>query len=169
MQLVVLSAACGVGKTTIKEELHAKKMLKNFACMDTDQVGINWWDYAGTEQEDKFSEDCLIEAVKQAAGKNLLFSSCMNPFDFYGKVHIPLEITSTFFIAMTCSDEEIRKRLKARPMECRCGDEEFIKAQMDYNNWFRKNKGKFPFYIDNTAMTIGRTAEKIADFVARLS
>ncbi len=121
------------------------------------------------ENKIKFNDDCLMEAVRQANGRNLLFSTCLNPIDFYEKVNIPLEITSTFFIAMTCSDEEITKRLKARPAERMCGDDEFIKGQIDYLNWYRKNKGKFQLYIDNTDMTIVGTAEKIADFVIGLS
>lgn len=58
-KLVVLSSACGVGKSTIKEELNKKKLLENYACIDTDEVGINWWDYAGTENEAKFSDEFI--------------------------------------------------------------------------------------------------------------
>ena len=168
MKLVVLTAACGVGKTTIKDELKSKGTLKDFAFIDTDEVDINWWDY-GMENKIKFNDDCLMEAVRQANGKNLLFSTCLNPVDFYGEVTVPSEVTSSFFIAMTCSDEEITGRLKARPAERMCSDDEFIRGQIDYMNWFRKNKGKFQLYIDNTDMTIGRTAEIIEDFIISLS
>ena len=164
MKLVVLSAACGVGKTTIKDEL--AKILKGFACIDADEVGINVWDYVGRNSE--HSEDCLKEAVRLANGKDLLFSSCMFPLDFYGKINIPAEVTSTFLIAMTCSDEEITERLKARPAERMCGDDEFIKGQIGYNDWFRRNKGKFQLYIDNTGLTVAATAERIANFIADL-
>ena len=44
---------------------------------------------------------------------------------------------------MTCSDEEITKRLKARPAERMCGEDAFIKEQM----------------------TILDVADKIADFI----
>ncbi len=113
----------------------------------------------------KFNEACLREAVRRARGKDLLFSTCLNPIDFYENVNIPEEIDSTFFVAMTCSDEEVAKRLKARPAERMCGDDEFIKEQIDYLNWYRKNKGKFQLYIDNTDMTVSDTANKIADFI----
>ncbi len=167
-KLVVLSSACGVGKSTIKDELNKKNLLKDWACIDTDEVGINWWDYAGTENEAKFSVDCIAEAVRMAEGKNLFFVTCMNPYDFWGKVNIPQEITSTFFIGMTCSDEEITRRLKARPEERMCGSDEFITEQIQYNNWYKKNAGKFQFYIDNTDLTIDKTVEKIAGFVKNI-
>lgn len=89
-------------------------------------------------------------------------------FDFYGKVNIPEEITSTYFIALLCSDEEIRKRLKARPEERMCGSDEFISGQIEYNNWFRKNANKFQLCIDNTDCTVEVTAEKIAAFINSL-
>lgn len=164
MRLVILTAACGVGKSTIKDELKENGALKDFACIDTDEVGINWWDY-GMEDKTGFNNDCIRKAIRQANGKNLLFSTCLNPIDFYSEVTIPPEITSTLFIAMTCSDEEITKRLKARPAERMCGDDEFIKGQIEYLNWYRKNKGKFQLYVDNTDLTICETAKKIADFV----
>jgi len=164
-KLVVLSAACGVGKSTIKDKLNESQILENWICIDTDEVGINWWDYEGTENAAKFSDDCLAEAVRMSNNKNLLFVTCMNPYDFYGVVTIPKNITSTFFIGMTCSDEEIIRRLKARPQERMCGSDEFITAQIQYNAWFQKNAGKFQFYIDNTNKTIDKTVEEIMSFV----
>ena len=100
-----------------------------------------------------------------AGENNLIFVTCMNPYDFYGKVQIPSEITSTFFIGMTCSDLEITRRLKARPPERMCGSDEFIAGQIHYNDWFKKNAGKFQFYIDNTDLTIDETVEEIVKFV----
>ncbi|MDE6593594.1 MAG: AAA family ATPase [Oscillospiraceae bacterium] len=165
MILVILSAACGVGKTTVKNHLKEGRISEFFACIDTDEVGLNWWDYAGTDKESKYSEDCLKAAVRLAEGKNLLFFSCLNPDTFYGEFDIPAEITAAYFIAMTCSDDEISARLKARPPERLCGSDEFIRKQIEYNNWFIKNKGKFQLYIDNTDMSVQCTAEKIEDFI----
>ena len=82
----------GVGKSTIKDELNKSNVLENYVCIDTDEVGINWWDYAGTENESKFSDDCLAEAVRMSEDKNLLFVTCMNPYDFYGKVSIRFRV-----------------------------------------------------------------------------
>lgn len=164
-KLVVLSAACGVGKSTVKDKLKESMILENWVCIDTDEVGINWWDYEGTENEAGFNDDCLAEAVRMSGDKHLLFVTCMNPYDFYGVVNIPQNITSTFFIGMTCSEEEIRRRLKARPEERMCGSEEFIAGQIQYNAWFQKNEGKFQFYIDNTGKSIDETAETAASFL----
>lgn len=167
-KLVVLSAACGVGKTTVKDELNTRRILDHWVCVDTDEVGINWWDYEGTENATKYCEDCLAEAVRISDDKNLLFVTCANPYDFYGAVHIPQNITSTFFIGMTCSDEEITRRLKARPGERMCGSDEFITGQIQYNAWFKKNAGKFQFYVDNTDQTVDETVRAIVSFVKNI-
>ena len=84
-------------------------------------MGINWWDYAGTDYEHKYSDDCLKEAVRRANGRDLIFDS-----------------------------------------------DEAIRPQIGYNQWFRKNKGKGPLFIDNSDMSVEETAEKIISFITGL-
>ena len=70
---------------------------------------------------------------------------------------------------MVCSDEEIRKRLKARPAERNCGSDEFIQSQIEYAAWFKKNRGKFQKFIDNTGQTPEETAGNIAEYVKEVT
>jgi len=163
-KLIVLCAACGVGKSTVREYLDRSGTLPEWACIDGDDI-INWWDYAGTDREDRFYSDCLAEAVRLAGDRHLLLAACMNPFDFFGKVDVPPEIESTHFVALICSDEEVTARLKARPAERMCGSDEFIAGQIEYNSWFRKNAGKFQLCIDNTCQSVAQTADRIKDFI----
>lgn len=167
-KLIVLSAPCGVGKSTMIDALNEQQILEEYVCLDSDELGLNWWDYAGTEQEERFSDDCLKEAVKKSGNKNILLGSCLNPFDYYSKVVIPEEVEATFFIGMVCSDEEIRRRLKARPAERMCGSDDFIEGQIHYSEWYKANKGKFQLFLDNTNREIYETAEVIAEFVKKL-
>lgn len=44
-----------------------------YACIDSDEVGIYWGDYEGTDHESKYKDDTLAEAVRMAGGKDLLF------------------------------------------------------------------------------------------------
>ena len=78
MKLYVITGACGAGKSTMKD--HVSKRLSNerYMAVDIDEVGLNWWDYAGSENESKYHEDALRRAVKMAEGKDLIFVSCMN-------------------------------------------------------------------------------------------
>ena len=90
-----------------------------FACIDSDEVGLNWWDYKGTERESKYKDDTMAKAVEMAGGKDLVFVSCINPQDYIASQEIPECVESTDFIVLCPSDEEIVKRLKARPAEMR--------------------------------------------------
>lgn len=58
----------------------------------------------------------------------------------------PKEIDRTFFIGMTCSDEEITKRLKARPAERKTDSDDFIKSQHEYSAWFKRSKGTLVYF-----------------------
>ena len=49
--LILLSAACGVGKSTVKNALNELDLLPDFACIDSDEVRLNWWNYKGTPRE----------------------------------------------------------------------------------------------------------------------
>jgi len=167
-KVIVLCAACGIGKSTMKNYIEGNNLLPDYVCLDTDNVGLNWWDYAGTDQENKYQSDCFAKAVELSGNKDLFFVTCMNPLNYYRDVEAVPGVLSTYFIGMATSDEEVRSRLLARPVERQCGSEEFIKAQIDYNNWFKKNAGKFQMFIDNTNQSLEETAELICNFVKKL-
>lgn len=169
MKLVVITGTCGAGKSTIKDELEQRLDSSQYACIDTDEVGFSWWDYAGTDHEYQFSDDCLREAVRRADGRNLVFASCLNPQDYIGKHTIPENIESTYFIVLCPADEKIEQRLRARPKERGFDSDEAIRPQIEYNQWFRKNKGKVQFFLDNSDMSVAETAERIISFIESLS
>ena len=167
--LIILCAPCGVGKSTMKDVLNERNQLPNFVCLDTDEIGIGWHNYNGTEKENQYYTDSIARTVKIAGDKNIFFVSAgMNPLNFYNLVDLPQAIDRTFFIGMTCSDEEITKRLKARPAERQTDSDEFIKSQQEYSAWFKRNKGKFQMFIDNTNQTLEQTAQIIENFIKKL-
>ncbi len=163
--LVILSAACGVGKTTIQNTLRRLELLPDFACLGSDEMGFNWWDYAGTPNEADYTKDCLAEAVARSGDLPLLFCACISPPDFR-QLHPSFPfITSVRHIGMFCSDDEVRRRLLARPPERMCSDESFILSQIEYNRWIREHPNEYAFHIDNTPYTEEETARIIADFI----
>ncbi len=166
-RLFILSAACGVGKTTIQNTLRQLNLLPDFACLDSDEMGINWWDYAGTPREADYMRDCLSVALDRAGDRPLVFCSCISPPDFRKLRPSFPYITSVWHIGMFCSDDEVRRRLLARPPERMCSDESFILSQIEYNHWIRKHPSEYAFHIDNTPYTEEETARIIADFIRR--
>ncbi len=165
MKLYVITGACGSGKSTMKDALALDKA--KYACVDADEVGLNWWDYKGTERESKYKDDTLAKAVEMAEGKDLVFVSCINPQDYIAKQEIPECVESTDFIVLCPSDEEIIRRLKERPAERGFTSDEIIEPHVGFNRWFRKNRGKFPMFIDNTELQATESAKLIERFITR--
>ena len=164
MRLFMISGACGSGKSTMKDALTEIMNPARYACIDIDEVGFYWCDYAGTDHEFKYHDDCIAEAVKRAGDRDLIFVSCTNPQDFIGKHVLPEEVDSTVFIILNPTDEAIWARLRARPAERGFTSDDKIEPHVGYNQWFRRNRGKFPLVIDNTDQTIDETAAIIKRF-----
>ena len=167
MKLYIITGACGSGKSTMKDALTGILDQNKYACIDCDEVGLNWWDYAGTERESKYKDDTLAKAAQMADGKDMIFVSCINPQDYMANQEIPECIVSTDFIVLSPSDEEIIRRLKARPAERGFTSDEKIEPHVGFNRWFRKNKGKFNLFIDNTDQSVDETAKMIEKFINR--
>ena len=165
MRLVIVAGACGSGKTTVIHELRKRLDSDCWACLDTDQLGINWWDYAGTDHESRFSEDCLREAVKRAGGRDLVFGSCLSPQDYIEKTAIPDSVESTCYVVLCPPDEIIERRLYARPKERGFTTAAAIRPHIEYNRWFKKNKGKFPLFLDTGALSVEETVERILPLI----
>lgn len=163
--LVLVCAACGVGKSTLINYLRDNQLIEGFYPVDTDEVGLNWWDYANTENPDQYTIDSIKKAVEISREDNLIFGSCLNPLVLFEKIDIPREVNNIYMFALTCSEEEIVARLKARDPERMCGNEEFIEQQINYNNWFLRNSNKFQLHIDNSSKTVEEVASELKAFL----
>ena len=85
MKLYIITGTSGAGKSTIKDELDAVLDHGKYACVDSDEVGLNWWDYAGTDRESQYGNDTLNAAIRKAGGRDLVFVSCLTPQDYMTK------------------------------------------------------------------------------------
>jgi guanylate kinase len=168
MRLFIITGTSGAGKSTMKDMLEKILDPEKYACIDSDETGLNWWDYAGSDHPEKYAEDGLNVAVKRAAGKNLVFISCMAPHDYWTKVNVSAEVKATYFIGMWAPDETIRERLRARPKERGFTSDEVIRPHIEYNQWIGKNRGKYQLFIDNDSQTEEETAEIIKGFITKL-
>ena len=161
--LILLSAACGVGKSTVKDALNEMHLLRDFACIDSDEVRLNWWNYKGTPREKDYTKDCLARAFELAGDRHLLFGTCNDPVSFFERCPLPEDVTAAY-AGMFCSDAEVRRRLLARPPERMCGEESFILSQIVYNDWIRTHGDLYGLHFDNSDMTVEAAARKVADF-----
>ena len=82
MKIICVTGACGVGKSTMRDFVGERLDEKLFACIDTDECGINWHDYANTDHPEGYANAYLAEAVRRAAGRTLVLFGCTNPMDY---------------------------------------------------------------------------------------
>ena len=168
MRLFVITGTCGSGKSTMKDELEAILDPGKYACIDSDETGLNWWDYAGTDHPEKYAEDGLNVAAERAGGKDLVFVSCLAPHDYLTKINVSEKVKATFYIAMWAPDEEICRRLRARPAERGFTSDEVIRPHIEYNQWIGRNRGKYQLFIDNEKQTPAETAGILKAFITGL-
>ena len=70
MRLFIITGTSGAGKSTMKDMLEKILDPEKYACIDSDETGLNWWDYAGTDHPEKYAEDGLNSIIhKLAASK----------------------------------------------------------------------------------------------------
>ena len=165
MKLFIITGTCGAGKSTMKDELAARLDSDLYACVDSDEAGLNWWDYAGTEREGQYGVDTLAEAFRIANGRNLIFVTCMAPHDYITKAAVPEDLTATFYIALWARDQIIERRLRARPKERGFTTDEAIRPHIEYNQWIGLNRGKYQLFIDTENQAPDETAKTIAAFI----
>lgn len=169
MKLYIVTGTCGAGKSTIRDELGAMLDPVKYACIDSDETGLNWWDYAGTDHESQYGNDTLNAAIRKAGGRDLVFVSCLTPQDYMTKTTVPEEVTSTYFIALWAPDETIYRRLRARPEERGFTTDEIIRPHIEYNRWIRRNRGKYQLFIDNENQTAEEAAGIIKEYITGLA
>ena len=169
MKLFIITGTCGAGKSTIKDELAARLDPEQYVCVDSDETGLNWWDYAGTEREGQYGADTLTEAFRIADGRNLIFVTCMAPHDYITKTTVPEELTATFTIALWAKNQIIDRRLRDRPKERGFTTDEAIRPHIEYNQWIGRTRGTYQLFIDTEYQTPNETAETIAAFITGLT
>ena len=132
MNLIFISAVSGVGKTTTLDYIKDNNLLDNYVIFDIDDLeNINNY---SSDNYNSFYENAINNAISKSNNKNIIIGSCINPIDIE-KINIPKEIENIEMILITCSNEEIDKRLKVRDESRNCSSEEFITTQINYQNY----------------------------------
>ena len=168
MRLFIITGTCGAGKSTMKDRLAAMLDPERYACVDSDETGLNWWDYAGTDHENRYGADTLTAAFRMAGGRDLVFVTCMVPQDYMTETTVPEELKATYHIALWAPDTVIERRLRARPEERGFTTDEAIRPHIEYNRWIGRNRGKYQLFIDNEGQREEETAKAVADYIAAL-
>ncbi len=168
LPMFVITGASGCGKSTVL--LHLSGNTDGIICLDSD---ILWRDEFNSPEDD-YAEyrNLWLRMVKNIAQSGLpvaLFGSATpGQFDkcverrYIGDIH---------YLALTCDDEELERRLKSRPSWRGSGSEDVIFGMKCFNRWLVDNAAEQRMdTIDTTKMTLAESAAAtLAWMTARLS
>ncbi len=77
--------------------------------------------------------------------------------------------TSFHFLALVCSEAELRRRLEIRPAWRQSRDPAFIDEQVRFNQWFQDYAGQPPIQLlDTTAANPQETARQTRDWILKI-
>lgn len=164
MNLIFISAVSGVGKSTACEYIKNNNLLEDYSIFDIDDLeNINEYN---SEAYNLFYENSIKNAIKKSNNKNIIIGSCINPLDIK-KINIPKEIEKVEMILITCSNEELEKRLKRRDESRNCGSEKYIKDQINYQNYMLNHLDMYKLHVDNTDISVQTTANRIVQYIKK--
>lgn len=159
-KIIFISAVCGVGKSTTCDYIRDNNLLENYAIFDVDDL-VNVHEY---NQTSLLYEDTIMRALLKSGNKNIILGSCVNPVEIK-QINIPSDIESMIMILLYCSNKELEKRLKARDARRNCSSDEFIKGQIEYQNYMLNHSDLFQLCIDNTNLDIKDVSTKIVNYI----
>lgn len=163
-KLIFISAVSGVGKSTACEYIKNNNLLEDYAIFDIDKLeNINEYN---ENTYNLFYENAIKKAIILSKDKNIVIGSCINPNDIE-KINMPNEIESYINILITCSNEELKKRLKARDESRQCSSDDYIDEQINYQNYLLKNIGLYQMHIDNTKNVVENVSKEIVNFIKK--
>ena len=161
-KLLFLSAVSGVGKSTTCEYIRNNNLLEDYAIFDIDDLeNINNYN---ENTYNLFYENAIKKAIIKSKYKNIIIGSCINPNDIL-KINIPREIESYKNILITCSDEELKKRLQARAKSRNCSSDDYIQGQIEYQNYILKHLDLYSLHLDNTNCSVEVISNQIVSFL----
>ena len=165
LPLFVLTGASGTGKSACALTLAAHTT--EYVVMETDIL----WDARYNTPDTHYREyrEMWLRLAKNISqsGKPVILCGTAMP----DQVEPCLErryFSEAYYLALTCSDEEITKRLTGRPSWRESGGSAFLESMVNFNRLFRENGNRSQPNIDildTTGITVEDTARTVLEWV----
>jgi predicted kinase len=167
LPLLVVTGPSGAGKSTIAADLAATPDVPDAVYLDSDTLLIKGLtDRGWDEYRDGWVWTCVNIAQ---SGRPVVLFGAGDPIEFARASRIEY-FSSTHYLALTCDEDELRRRLIARPASRKSADPAFIQAMVDWNA--RLTAGRDPngvtWDVLNTSENLpAATAREVARWVGR--
>ena len=158
--IIFISGICGCGKSSICEYIKNNNLFDNYNIYDIDELeNVN--DY-NEDDYNLFYLNSINKAISKSKDKDIIIFSCINHNDLNS---IKIDGVSFKILLITCSKDEITKRLKERDKSRNCSDDTFINEQLKYQDWFISNMDYYDGNFDNTSISLKEISENIVEFI----
>jgi chloramphenicol 3-O-phosphotransferase len=147
LPLVMVSGASGSGKSTICSYLADKS--NGFIALDMDILWAKHFDKPENNYKE-FYETWLRMAknISQAGMPIVLFGAGCIPNNIEDCIE-KRYFSKIYYLGLVCSDDVLKKRLNDRPKWRNSSNNDFIRNQINYNNFIKLNKGINIIETDN--------------------
>lgn len=162
--LLVVSGASGAGKSAVYQILLGK--LQEVVMLEGDLLWRAEFDKPDTKYRDFFETWLRIcRDISQSGRPVVMFNAGMgvpeNIEPCVGRQHF----SKVHYLALVCEDDVLADRLRQRPERRDCSDPEYIKGQIEFNQWFKMEGTQVEpqvELIDTTESTLEETAQQVA-------
>jgi hypothetical protein len=166
--LLIVGGPSGSGKSTVCQQLLGTR--DDVVLLEGDILWSAAFDTPETGYQ-AFTETWLRMAknIGQSGRPLVLFSAGLA---VPAKVEAAVErryFMRVHYLALTCDDDALATRLKARPSWRGSGEPTFIEAQLDYNRWLRANRATTEppiTLLDTTGATLDETTAAVARWIS---
>jgi hypothetical protein len=160
LPLYIVTGSSGVGKTAVLP--HLRRLLPDLDIFETDIL----WDSGGSWETVKCNWLRIAHSIAQS-GRSSVLCGTIQPHeieicDAYRK------FSAIHWLALLCDEEELVRRLRARPAWRGC-TESFIADSVASLNWFQdRSQSAFDpplTVLDTTEASVSDTARRIAEWI----
>lgn len=163
-KIIFVSAVSGCGKSVTCQYIKDNNLLEDYVIYDIDDLeNINNY---SSNTYNLFYENAIKNAIIKSNGRNIIIGSCINLSDLK-KINMPKEVYLFENILITCSNDELRKRLKARVKSRNCSSDDYINNQIEYQKYLLKDLALYQLHIDNTNLSISDVANQIVNYIKK--
>ena len=169
LPLFVITGASGTGKSTLALKLAAED--RSRVHLESDIL----WRSEFNRPEDNYRDyrNLWLRMVKNIAqaGRPVVLYGSVGPNQFENCPERRY-IATIHYLALVCEDEELARRLRARPSWRASGSDAFLAGMLNFNRWFIDNAAAHQpriSLLDTTHLSIDEAAASVYSWLNSLS
>lgn len=171
LPLLVVSGASGAGKSAVYQSLLGK--INEVVMLEGDLIWRSAFDKPETHYREFFETWLRIcRDISQSGRPVVMFNAGMGVPENIEPCEGRQYFSRVHYLALVCDDNVLEDRLRQRHERRNCSDPEYIKGQIEFNQWFINEGPKVepPVELfDNTDINVEETAKHVASWILSIA